>query len=54
MERYPVYKDSGVEWVGEIPHHWHLKRGDWVFEYRKEPISNVGVKSLIDLPVANC
>ncbi len=19
---YPAYKDSGVEWLGEIPEHW--------------------------------
>ena len=28
--RYPAYKDSGVEWLGEIPAHWnetHLKYG---------------------------
>lgn len=23
---YPVYKDSGVEWLGEVPEHWNLKR----------------------------
>jgi type I restriction enzyme S subunit len=23
---YPAYKDSGVEWVGEIPAHWEVKR----------------------------
>ena len=22
MRRYPSYKDSGVEWIGEIPSHW--------------------------------
>ncbi|RPH51697.1 MAG: restriction endonuclease subunit S [Desulfobacteraceae bacterium] len=22
MKRYPAYKDSGVEWIGEIPEHW--------------------------------
>ena len=22
MERYNLYKDSGVEWIGEIPIHW--------------------------------
>lgn len=26
MKRYPVYKDSGVEGLGEIPEHWDLKR----------------------------
>ena len=23
---YPAYKDSGVEWLGEIPAHWEMKR----------------------------
>lgn len=23
---YPAYKDSGVEWLGEIPEHWQAKR----------------------------
>jgi type I restriction enzyme S subunit len=23
---YPTYKDSGVEWLGEVPKHWNLKR----------------------------
>jgi type I restriction enzyme S subunit len=23
---YPAYKDSGVEWLGEIPAHWTLRR----------------------------
>ena len=24
--RYPAYKESGVEWLGEVPEHWDLKR----------------------------
>jgi type I restriction enzyme S subunit len=24
--RYPKYKDSGVEWLGEVPEHWSVKR----------------------------
>ena len=24
--RYPSYKDSGVEWLGEVPDHWEVKR----------------------------
>lgn len=24
--RYPTYKDSGVEWLGEVPEHWEVKR----------------------------
>ena len=26
MERYNLYKDSGVEWIGEIPSHWEFKK----------------------------
>jgi len=22
--RYPAYKDSGLEWLGEVPEHWTL------------------------------
>ena len=24
--RYPAYKDSGVEWLGEVPAHWEVRR----------------------------
>ena len=26
LKPYPAYKDSGVEWLGEIPAHWEVKR----------------------------
>lgn len=26
MTRYEKYKDSGIEWIGEIPDHWEVKR----------------------------
>ncbi len=26
---YPKYKDSGVEWLGEIPKHWTTDRLKW-------------------------
>lgn len=26
IERYQSYKDSGIEWLGEIPEHWKLSR----------------------------
>ncbi len=26
MKKYPKYKDSGVEWIGEIPEGWKVKR----------------------------
>ena len=26
LQPYPAYKDSGVEWLGEIPAHWDVVR----------------------------
>ncbi len=26
MKRYDTYKDSGIEWIGEIPSHWEVKK----------------------------
>lgn len=30
--RYDSYKDSGVEWIGEIPEHWEMKRLKFIDE----------------------
>lgn len=29
-------KDSGVEWIGEIPEGWEVKQSQWLFSERKE------------------
>jgi type I restriction enzyme S subunit len=29
--KYERYKDSGVEWLGEIPEHWESEKGKWLF-----------------------
>ncbi len=35
MERYEKYKDSGVEWMGEIPEGWEVKRMKYLTTYFK-------------------
>ena len=30
MKRYPDYKESGVEWIGKIPHHWEVLKAKHV------------------------
>lgn len=30
--RYSAYKDSGVEWLGEIPEHWKLQKNKFLFK----------------------
>jgi len=34
-KRYEEYKDSGVEWIGEIPEEWKLIRFKYLFSYQK-------------------
>ena len=39
-------KDSGVEWIGEIPDYWELKRGKFIFRQRSEKGNNVELQLL--------
>lgn len=41
MEKYNEYKDSGVQWLGEIPSHWKIRRIKWLF--REEDEKNVNL-----------
>jgi type I restriction enzyme S subunit len=36
--RYDSYKDSGVEWIGDIPAHWEIERAKWLFERVERPV----------------
>lgn len=36
MNIYPAYKDSGEQWLGQIPEHWEMKPGLAVFRENKE------------------
>ena len=38
--RYPAYKDSGVDWLGEVPAHWELTRLGTRFSERKQKVSD--------------
>ncbi len=40
MPTYEAYKDSGVEWLGEIPAHWMLTRLGTRFEERRQKVSD--------------
>ena len=40
MERYNEYKDSGVQWLGEIPSHWEVKRLASYFTERRTKVSD--------------
>lgn len=43
MKKYEAYKNSGVEWIGEIPEGWEILKEKYIFEnldYLREPISS--------------
>lgn len=40
MERYEAYKDSGVEWIGEVPAGWKLMRISSLYSARNEKVSD--------------
>lgn len=39
-KKYPSYKDSGVEWLGEIPESWDARRLGFYFKERREKVSD--------------
>lgn len=47
--RYPKYKDSGVEWLGNVPEHWSVKRLRFVAELNpsKSEIANLDPETTV-------
>ena len=49
MRKYDSYKDSGIDWIGEIPKHWELKRLKDILSFgtglsiTKQNLKDVGV-----------
>ena len=35
-QRYDTYKNSGVQWLGEIPGHWEMRKMKYIFDERSE------------------
>ena len=44
LERYEAYKDSGVEWIGEVPSSWSCLKFRWVLnKVSRTPLEDDGV-----------
>jgi type I restriction enzyme S subunit len=48
-ERYPEYKDSGVEWIGEIPKDWRIGKVKGNFKLLKEKSFNNSKMEILSL-----
>ena len=46
--QYPKYKPSGVEWLGEVPEHWEVKRSDTLVTTAKRQVTP---DSFVDMEV---
>ncbi|KQS91924.1 restriction endonuclease subunit S [Chryseobacterium sp. Leaf394] len=42
MQRYEIYKDSGVDWIGEIPEHWKVIKLKYIFKILKRIAGSEG------------
>jgi len=50
MNTYSLYKESGVEWMGEIPSGWKVERIKYVFSKREEK-SSTGEEELLSVTI---
>lgn len=53
MRRYESYKDSGVEWLGEIPSHWECLPIRSIFKFRNEKNDPIKTDNILSLSIAN-
>lgn len=44
MKRYDSYKDSGVEWIGEVPSHWKVLRLKFAYIFKTGATPSSGKK----------
>ena len=45
IQKYPSYKPSGVEWLGEIPEHWEIKKIKNIADYINRGITPIYVEN---------
>ncbi|HFC8500529.1 TPA: restriction endonuclease subunit S [Neisseria oralis] len=53
MRRYESYKDSGVEWLGEVPSHWECLPIRSIFKFRNEKNDPIKTDNILSLSIAN-
>lgn len=47
-------KDSGVEWIGEIPKDWKLERLQWHLDEIVEKNDPIVTTQVLSLTIGNC
>lgn len=47
--RYDSYKESGIEWIGEIPEHWKVIKNKYVFKSKRNLVEDSSKTQLLSL-----
>ena len=53
MNPYPAYRPSGVEWLGEVPEHWEVKRLEHVASYQTSSVDKKVEEGQIPVRLCN-
>ncbi|WP_055443427.1 restriction endonuclease subunit S [Lacinutrix himadriensis] len=51
IERYESYRDSGIEWLGEIPKHWKIESFKHILTERNEKNAPIRTKEILSLSI---
>lgn len=46
MSQYEQYRDSGVDWIGDVPAHWGVERTKYRFQIAKRQVPHAGQEIL--------
>ncbi len=38
LHPYPAHNPSGIPWLGDVPAHWEVRRGHWLFRKMNRPV----------------
>ena len=49
LPRYPKNKDSGVEWLGDVPDHWGVQKFRYCFQESKEVIDDIVIGPMLSV-----
>lgn len=50
---YPAYKESGVEWLGEVPAHWEVKRVKHIADLQLSNVDKLSVEGQPHVQLCN-
>ncbi|MCC6236152.1 MAG: hypothetical protein IT299_01110 [Dehalococcoidia bacterium] len=50
---YPKYRDSGLDWLGPIPHHWQVKRLKYVTSYQTSTVDKKATDDEVAVKLCN-